>query len=206
MLVSIRHGLLYVLILIIAVGCAEIPMMQSVTGPEVEALWQQRQAGLRNIKAWAIKARLGIKTSQDGGSATLHWAQQAHLYKMRIIAPFGQGTFEIKGGHGKVSLLTDKNELIEASDPDTLMMENLGWSVPVLGLQYWVLGLPDPDSTATGQEIDASGRLIRLQQNGWDISFTRYQTVGDKELPDKLTLENQDIRVRLVIQDWVKVI
>lgn len=125
---------------------------------------------------------------------------------MRIIAPFGQGTYELKGGHGKVTLLTEKNELLEATDPDALMTENLGWSVPVLGLQYWVLGVPDPDSSIARRNIDAAGRLTALEQEGWKIIFSQYRTVGIYELPGKISMENPHIRVRLVIQDWVKVI
>jgi len=49
-------------------------------------------------------------------------------------------------------------------------------------------------------------RLIALEQEGWKIIFSQYRTVGKFELPGKISMENPHIKVRLVIQDWVKVI
>jgi len=192
--------------LLLLSACAESPVIYTEPDPAAEALWQNREVHLRGITGWAVRGRLGIKTQDDGWSASLLWAQQDQLYMMRIIAPFGQGSYELKGGHGKVTLLTEKNELLEATDPDSLMTENLGWSVPVLGLQYWVLGVPDPDSSIDKRNIDAAGRLIALEQEGWKIIFSQYRTVGKFELPGKISMENPHIKVRLVIQDWVKVI
>lgn len=187
-------------------GCAGMAVDEAATGPQAEALWQTREFALRDINGWAVKGRLAIKTSDESWTASLHWAQKARLYMMRIIAPFGQGTYEIKGGHGKVSLLTDKNEVFEAADPHTLMTENLGWSVPLLGMQYWILGVPDPDLAVEGRDIDSLGRLIRLDQSGWTIQLTDYRQVGEYELPGKISMENDLVRVRLVIHEWVRVI
>ncbi|MCG8325381.1 MAG: lipoprotein insertase outer membrane protein LolB [Thiotrichales bacterium] len=187
-------------------ACAEIPVRIADDDPAAEALWQSREVILRGINGWAIKARLGIQTAEDGWSASLHWAQQEQLYKMRIFAPLGQGTYELKGGHGGVTLLTEKNELFEAASPDALMRENLGWSVPVLGLQHWILGIPDPGSRIDSRGIDTNGRLVRLQQQGWNIDLSRYVSVGEYDLPGRLVLQNPHIKVKIVIQDWVKVI
>ena len=206
MSICIRPRWVVLVMVLLLGGCAETPIMEPSTDPQAEALWQSREVLLRGINGWAVKGRLGIKTRDDGWSASLYWAQQEQLYKMRIVAPFGQGTYEITGGHGKVSLLTEKNEVLEATDPDTLMYENLGWSVPVLGLQHWVLGVPDPGSPIDERMIDGTGRLIMLQQAGWKIDFSRYVSVGQYELPGRISMENDRIRVRLVIQDWVKII
>ncbi len=194
------------LLCLLMFGCAESPFLDISEDPEAEALWQSREVSLRGINGWAVKGRLGITTSKEGWTASLHWAQQKQLYMMRIMAPLGQGTYEIKGGHGKVSLLTEQNELIEAADPDTLMNENLGWSVPVLGLQHWILGIPAPHSPVQHRAIDGDGRLVSLEQDGWKIIFSRYQSVGQYELPGKISMENSRIKVRLAIQDWVKII
>lgn len=198
--------LLVAFLLCCLAGCAAVSTTEKKTDPKAQALWQSREAVLRSINGWAVKARLAIKTADDGWTASLHWAQKGRLYKMRIIAPLGQGTFEIRGGHGKVVLLTAENEEYEASDPDTLMDENLGWSVPVLGMQYWVLGLTDPDYDIDAIDIDSMGRIDALEQAGWTIDFDNYKHVDSLELPGKITMENDRIRIRLVIQEWVRVI
>ena len=46
------------------------------------------------------------------------------------------------------------------------------------------------------------GRLEYLQQAGWDIHYDRYKTVDALDLPARILLENDEIRVRLVIDQW----
>jgi outer membrane lipoprotein LolB len=51
--------------------------------------------------------------------------------------------------------------------------------------------------------LDAQGRIRDLRQDGWDVSYERYVSEGSYELPGKMTLENRQLRVRLVISDWI---
>ncbi len=205
MSIRLRQFIIVVLVLLLG-ACAETPIIEPSTDPQAEASWQSRAERLRQIQGYGLKGRLGIKTEKEGWTATLHWAQKEQLYKMRIIAPLGQGTFEVTGGHGKVLLRTEKNEVFEAANPNELMQVNLGWSVPVLGMQYWVLGLPSPGQAIEQRDIDANGRLVRLLQAGWDITISSYVRVKEYELPEKLTMENDQIRVKLVIKDWTRVL
>jgi len=88
-----------------------------------------------------------------------------------------------------------------ARDADALLAHVTGWVLPVSGLRYWVRGVPAPGSEARASR-DAQGRLTRLVQDGWDISYNRYQVVDGASWPAKLRLERADIVVRLVIDQW----
>ena len=77
----------------------------------------------------------------------------------------------------------------------------LGWEIPLTSLGYWVRALPDPTMQAE-QFFEPSGRLGRLQQDGWDINYNRYQAVDGVAWPAKLRLQRDDIAVRLVIDQW----
>ncbi|MCR3785962.1 lipoprotein insertase outer membrane protein LolB, partial [Pseudomonas aeruginosa] len=42
----------------------------------------------------------------------------------------------------------------------------------------------------------------RLEQDGWQIEYTRYAEQNGYWLPERLKLHGQDLDVTLVIKDW----
>ena len=46
------------------------------------------------------------------------------------------------------------------------------------------------------------GTLAYLSEQGWQIEYLSYQTLGAATLPNKLTLQNAELKLRLVIDDW----
>jgi outer membrane lipoprotein LolB len=179
-------------------ACATVPP----TPVEESGAWATRQQALAGVERWVVQGRVGIETKTDGGTATLTWAQDGESYSMRIMAPLGQGTFELRGNEAGVSLRTPENRRISAQDPETLMQQSLGWSLPVAGMRYWVRGLPVPGHAIGQMRLDEAGRLLDLQQDGWRISLQRYRTVGPHELPDKIFMESEPLKMRIVISEW----
>ena len=64
-------------------------------------------------------------------------------------------------------------------------------------LQYWIIGLPAP-GPRDQFELDSIGRLKRLVQSGWEITFIEYTQVGDLMLPKRLWIEALPGTVSLV--------
>jgi outer membrane lipoprotein LolB len=44
--------------------------------------------------------------------------------------------------------------------------------------------------------------LATLQQDGWQIQYTGYTSVGGEWLPSKLTLQREGVRLRVVVDGW----
>ncbi len=182
-------------------GCAEMkPLFLPEEKPEL-SLWQRRQQQLLQVQRWDLQGRVGIEAAKDNWTASVTWKNEAEHYQMRFMAPLSQGTFELVGGPGHVQLRTPEKTL-EAVDPRQLMQDNLGWSLPVYGLRYWMLGLPVPNRDTQELHIDQAGHLVDLRQNGWRISFLRYKKVGELEVPDKMYLQNDPVKIRLVVEEW----
>lgn len=184
-------------LLVTLAGCATPP-----AGPDFSAGWPRHQALLQELREWRVSGRIAIRHEQEGWNATLHWRQKGEEYVMRLSAPLGRGTVELSGSEAGVSMRTADNRLLHADTPELLMQDNLGWHVPLRGLSFWVRGLPEPGSQPEDMSFDASGRIQDLRQNGWHVSYERYLSEGSYELPGKMTLENRELRVRLVINDW----
>lgn len=193
--------LLFLLLAMALAGCAG-PSVTLPSAVRMDSL-AVRQGDLARLQSWTIRGRLAIQTEREGWTVTLHWVQEKEHYTLRFIAPLGQGTYELNGNVDTVTLLTADDQFLQADNPENLMLDNLGWNVPLEGLKYWIRGLPEPDVVAESLVIDDRGRITDLRQSGWTISILRYVTVAGLDLPDKLFMQNDRFRLRLVIQDWI---
>lgn len=192
------------LVLFLAVslaGCADLAVL-TPEGQVDSNAWNTRQQDLYKLLRWSLKGKLAVQSGNEGWSAILHWDQDAQNYTMRFIAPLGQGTYELSGGPGAVTLLTADNHLYKSAGPEDLLQDNLGWNVPLHGLQYWVRGVPEPGVATDYLLLDEEGRMTDLQQSGWRISILNYRKVEGMQLPAKLFMQNDRFQLRLVVHDW----
>ena len=181
-------------------GCADFQLTPQQQ-PDKSA-WDLHRAALSSLERWSITGHLAIQSGQEGWDATLHWDQDNESYTMRLIAPLGQGTYQLYGNSHEVSLVTAENKIYQADNPEILLQQNLGWSVPVSGLKYWIKGIPEPGVNMENLVIDKNGRMTDLQQSGWRISILRYSDFNGTQLPSKLFMQNDHLKLRLVVLDW----
>ena len=195
---KIRFSLLFITLLLLTACTTLAPV------PEIDKnnSWQLHQARLDGLTNWELAGRIAVQMENEGWSASLYWRQDQSNYSLRVVAPLGKGTVEISGDADSVRLQTADNRIFENSDVAALMQENLGWEIPVDALIYWIRGLPDPDVATTGLEIDSMGRLTLLKQSEWDVSYEKYTNTDDYELPARMTVQRDQLKLRLSINKW----
>jgi len=179
-------GLLAVLSL---AGCATTPVLESSQSAAV-------------LDAWQLMGRVSLTRGEEGWHASLNWQQQGDHFYLKISGPLGQGGFQLNGDDRGVVLVDADGKTFAAKDADVLLAQVTDWQLPVMGLRYWIRGLPAPGAGEAQSSKDDSGRLNRLVQSGWTINYNRYQIVDDISLPDKLQLLRDDIAVRIVVDKW----
>jgi outer membrane lipoprotein LolB len=199
-----RCGFLAVMLLGLA-GCADLSEYRGLVLP-TEAppatAWEKHRASVASIKEWTLQGRIAVETDKDSLNAGLYWVQNGDAYSLRVMAPLSQGTFELKGNPGQVELTDPRNRTVRARDPEALMQQQLGWSLPLAGMRDWIKGIPGPGVPAKDVRYDEMGRVTDMRQDGWRISVLRYKTVGDKDLPDKLFMQNGSVKIRMVVGEW----
>ena len=84
---------------------------------------------------------------------------------------------------------------------DQLVQQQVGWEIPVESLSWWVRGMAAPGDPED-LWLDERGNLVRLNQDGWAIEFGNYRTFGEFEMPVRLTAQQADWRVKLVVRRW----
>lgn len=196
----IRNLLIPTLALLLA-GCAGLGPQESVEGSGSAEDWNAHKAQISTIDGWQISGKIGIQAPQDSGSGTLFWLQRQDYFDIRLSGPLGRGATRLTGRPEAVALEVAGQGRFEAESPEALVESQLGWQLPVSNLLWWVRGVPAPDSRSRVQ-LNADGRLARLQQDGWDVEYLSYIDEDGFSLPSRIKLAGRDLKITLVVKDW----
>ncbi len=169
--------------------------------PADAGVWEVHQQALSALHTWQARGRIAVRTDEDGGRADFDWKQTDATYRIRLRGPFGQGAVELKGNEAGVWLKRAGRPAVFSTRPEQLLEQESGWRLPLVGLKYWLRGLPDRKGEAQTQ-LDADGYLASLQQHGWQITYRRYRTVGNYTLPTRLELQRDGLHVKVIVDDW----
>ena len=162
---------------------------------------EKRKEETAKISSWEISGAMAAKNKAKGWSATMNWMQHGpKSYQIRLIGPLGGGSVLINKS-GDTITFQDGEKKTTSSNADQLLLEQTGIRLPVDNLYYWVRGLPAPGSVETAKH-DEYNHLIRLNQDGYTIDFTKYTSVKGTDLPSMIRLEGKGVMVKVVIKNW----
>lgn len=153
------------------------------------------------LKSWTLEGRIGVKTPKEGWTANLVWEHEAHQDRLRISGPFSQGMVSIVVQDDLIHINEGNGVEQTSREPDALLKERLGFSVPLRSLRYWVTGVPAPD--AEYREEQGAGAARRFSQQGWMLAYEKFAPVKGLLLPQKATINGHDVRLKLIADEWV---
>jgi outer membrane lipoprotein LolB len=185
-------------------ACATRPAKNGALNQHLS--WQQRQQQLAALKNWRISGEIGGQITQQqktkAFSASVVWQQQGDAYHISIFGPLGADMTQLQGNATQAVLTTSKHQKIAGQNPEQLLETELGWSLPVSNLYYWVRGIPAPNAPST-PSFDHYHHLSTLTQQGWQIQYLRYTAVGHHyDLPSKIFISRPNLKLRLIISQW----
>jgi len=197
---------LVLLLASLALGACATPQYKPSfisTNPLQTASWQKhKQVIAVHQNDWRFVGRFGASTSDDAWSGSIWWQQHDDTYRIELAGPLNQGTIRLQGDKDRSELLLAEDSRYTDGDAESLLSRYTGWTLPFSGLRYWVLGLPQPVGEQQQVTLDQQGRITSIMRPDWYIRFQRYQKVGEVHLPRKIVLENDEIKVRLVFDQW----
>lgn len=175
------------------------------TPSDPQVAWKQRQAMFARMTSWRMQGRVGVQFREESASFGISWLQQGNgQYEMNIKNPLtGSIVAYLKGSPSSVSLQAN-GKTYQDANAERLLQSQMGVSLPLEGMKYWVRGIPSPDSPVQQVKLDAQGRPQTLQQAGWVIEYTGWQGEDSNALPDKLNLTRaaENTKVKVLAQDW----
>lgn len=163
--------------------------------------WPARLKQLQKINHWTVQGAAGIRTVDNAWSASLFWHQTADKYSLHLFGPLGVNRIQLAGDKNQVTLTMPSEPAKTAKNAEVLLQKQLGWHLPVNYLQYWIRGIPAPQ-TAAQLSWDTFHHVTQLKQGGWIINYADYSNIDGIDLPTRINLHNPQLQVRLVIRQW----
>ena len=182
-------------------GCAGLTSHETLSGQGDPAQWQAHKAQASQLNGWQISGKVGIRSPRESGSATLFWLQRQDYFDIRLAGPMGRGAARLTGRPGAVSLDTANQGQLQAESAEALLQQQLGWSLPVAHLFWWIRGLPAEDSKSR-LTLDSESRLASLEQDDWHVEYLSYVEQNGYWLPERMKLHGANLDITLVIKDW----
>ena len=196
------RSLLLLCLIFLLNGCSLLnPKQPNVSNIDKEKYWAVQQNNLLQLTQWQLSAKIGLRLPDDTMSARVNWIEKLDSYDIYLSGPLGKSLAHIKGNSQGVYLKLPKQESLYANSAEYLLRDYFGWVLPVSELYYWIRGIPSTNHTYI-KTLDTNGQLKELQQLGWTIKYSSYQGVKNYNLPEKLTLTQQDVRLVIVIKQW----
>ncbi len=182
-------------------SCSQFASKEQLSGSGQADSWQNHKQLIAPLDAWQISGKLGIRSPQESGSAVLFWLQRQDYFDIRLSGPLGQGSTRLTGRQGAASLEIANRGTFQAHSAEALMQQQLGWSLPVENLLWWVRGLPAPHSKSQ-VKLDNNSLLAQLQQDDWLVEYLSYRTENGLQLPERIKLNGAGLNITLVIKEW----
>ena len=151
----------------------------------------------RQIEQWQLSGKVGLRNGNQAHSAYLNWRQCGSAYDIRLTGPFGQGAAHLTGDDNYANLQTSDKQSFSASNPEQLLAQHFGWSLPINELLYWIRGVPSPQN-----DFQANNDLHGFSQQQWDVSYPKMTAVNQFQLPAKAVAERAPFKVTVLIKNW----
>lgn len=181
-------------------GCAPLGSRPAENIAYAQA-YQLRLEQLQPLEIWAIDARLAIGDGREGGSGNLSWVHDFSETRMSFRGLMGKGAWNLRASTSGAKLELANGSVYRAPSLDQLVLQQVGWRVPVDALSWWIKGLAHPGDWES-RVLDADGRLQSLRQSGWEVNFSGYGEVEGVWLPVKITARRGDYSVKMVVRKW----
>jgi outer membrane lipoprotein LolB len=160
----------------------------------------QQTALLQALTHWQIEGAFSLSQGAKHIIANYTWQQRPSTFSLRIYSGLNLASISIKGSDHNITLTNENGQTWHAKSISSLMQKALGWQLPINGLVYWIKGLPAPGKHST--QINTTGNLKTLTQNGWQINYQRYQRADIYDLPNIITIQGHQTHIKLVIKRW----
>ncbi|OQX12342.1 MAG: outer membrane lipoprotein LolB [Thiothrix lacustris] len=177
----------------------------SIKPADAQGAWQQRQAEFARMSSWRLQGKVGVQFQEQSASFTMSWLQTGNdQYEMNIKNPLtGAIVAYLKGERSEV-VMQANGKTYKDSNAERLLQAQLGVSLPLDGMKYWVRGIPAPDSPVQQVKLDALGRPELLQQSGWQVEYSGWKGTDWKALPERINLSRtpDNTKVKVIAKDW----
>ncbi len=157
---------------------------------------------VQRAAAFDLIGRMAVTDDGRVFTSGMRWQHEVELDEIWLLTPTGQALAYIQAGATSATLTGADRNQYHASDVESLTLRALGWELPLARLTWWVRGEIVPGGVIEEVVRDQQGRLLRLAQDGWRITYVHHASNETGGLPQRLDLARNGHQIRLVIDSW----
>ena len=159
-------------------GCETVPPMPDMAGDVV------------------LTGRIKITQTDQSSTFSFRWSQTERGFDAYFWGVMGAGTTRL---FGDAETLSIEGRDVRTSGPaEEILQEQLGWSLPVELLLWWVRGVPDRRLVVSEVERDAAGVVTGFRQAGWRLWFENFDASGRY---GRMLAQRGDVEVLVVVRE-----
>jgi outer membrane lipoprotein LolB len=192
-----RAIFLFIFFSLLFTGCAIAPPASENSD------WALQKKQIQNLDFWQLRGRVDVRYDNESHTPRIKWMQEDVEYNIRLWGTFNAGNTEIVGRPGLVTMESG-GDVLTANSPEELILQRLGYELPVSYLEFWIKGIPAPQSEAD-LSFNELNQLTVINQFGWSINYSDPRQYGSYTLPRRieLTRPENDIRLRFFGLNWI---
>lgn len=188
-----RVGVVIALSVLLLTGCFQHKRMRSAS---VDDTLRQRIAD----GPWVLEGKMALSDGRNSGSGRLRWEKSLDTTRVELIAPLGQGQWQLRETAAGAWLRSSTRGELAGESAEQLLSTEIGWPVPWQALPYWLFG----QSHRFADNVRETGQLpSRLQENGWEIAYSRYKSTVLGLLPYKIIARKGPYTVKVFVRRWI---
>jgi len=168
------------------------------------------KVGKRNVvvipKAWELRGKIAIIKEDENWYANFFWSKQSlkkgeEQRRLVFTGPFGEthmALSQIKQAELELNRLAVDGEIYTDFSLNQLLVQQFGFEVPVMSLEYWIFGQINPDKEFQVSQVSESGQLLEIAQHGWKINYSYPSPTS--YFPVKVYAQKQDYKIKVFIR------
>lgn len=141
---------------------------------------------------YTISGRFSIKTTAKNYYGNFTWLKESANEELDFMSPLGSTVAQIRIESAIVTLTDAQNKVYSGEDVAALMVQRLGFTIPLSYLHYWIQGIPLPNYPVQSQLKSGFSQL------DWQVEYLSWQ---DHDHPQLIQLTKNDLRIKLLI-NW----
>jgi outer membrane lipoprotein LolB len=185
------------LIFLFLSACSQTPDLTLKNEP-----WEDHIEKIEKIENWTLSGKLAIISPKERHSLNIFWEQKGDNAHLILTTFLGTTVLDVKKNN-KITQITDhNNKRYFSNDSKSLIKQLLGMDLPIKQLQQWIKGNP----TQASFELNSDNLLLSLQEktkaSPWIASYKSYRTIKNINLPYRIQLKRNNLRLKFAISKW----
>ncbi|GLS91127.1 outer-membrane lipoprotein LolB [Psychromonas marina] len=194
-----KYRFYYLLLPLLFSGCAQLPK----TEVQQNSSWATQQAQLEQLTDWSFSGKLAIITPEERNSVNIHWQQTAQQFHIRLTTFLGMSVLEIQKNALQTVVIDADGKHYVSDNSEQLIKDLSGMELPINQLQQWIKGNPSDASYQLNENHQVSHLLGNDQTGGiWVIDYSDYRSLNNTNLPHRLQLTRDNLRLKFAISKW----